>query len=699
MFRCFKLLFILCFFSFFFSETSLQASDVVVVLDTSGSLLSYYDDINDKILVEICTNYVKKGDVFHLISFNTSPYLEISQIVDSELSFSNIVSKFLFSYPLAKASDILLTLDFLKSYLRSLPRLHEKIVIFISDGLFTCSDEYSNKYKEFETELNNFSDYLVRMGRIQTYYIRLPIISNKIVLDLKNDLSVFAKSNFEMEEIEAYPLISNLPSSLKEYLSFDEIGKKVFRNINVEAFSDALPVSIEAESAKENEEMKSVALKAFEKATKKEAIKTIYDEATIAKHEIENRENNSLDEKKELNAFAAKSVQFDVDEKKDVELKRRVLEPETPIRETTTKKEKAMTKLDEEVLISDVNQTIEKENSNLFFSSYRAYIFLIVGLLIILVLFFVIKNYLKRYESEEKTLSNEDEKRSNLVIAFSTANEDANSKVENVKSKNEILLYSAQEYLDTSEDGLKSSNNNNDDSLKEETKGENLPVALEESLKETEDGKIIKEKQGSSKVPSSEERILLNVKTLENRSDIKYSPTFFTLSSDTKKAFAKNTAIENMVSLLNASYVDSGDVFYRFKRSLYTKIYVKNIDVTKQNYLEMFVLNQRRSIGMRNVHFLTQNKTFYLGGSNRDDFLIFLVSIPRHLASIHYDGKEIIFTILEPRYFPYEKEIKIKNPIDRFFVIKSDKNYSIHFMFRLYEKENLSALSRSSIKS
>ena len=610
MFKHFRFLFFLCFFSSVSFQFNLRAepSDVVVLLDTSGSLLAYYEQINEIVVKEIFANYVRHGDVFHLISFNASPNLEISQIVDSQRDFSRIVSKFLLIHPLAKTSDILVALDFLQGYLPTLPRLHDKKLIFISDGLFTPFAKHSNyTQKDFEKELSDFSAYLVKTGKIQTYYIQLPISSNQFVVDLKNDLSVFAIPSLEMVRIEAFPLISNLPLSLKEYLMCDEVGNPVFRSKNLNSSSDSFEkpvISIKSEDIKKNEGIETYA----------EEVKEIVDGSVT---EIE-----------------------------------RVF------------------KIDEDGAIPDVDLMVEENtksfNTTILFNA--TYIFLIIGIFLALILFFVIKRFFKKHSDIEENIKDKNILDSKIATDVLTTKNSENFQDENTECKNEVLLRSTENYLDPNEDSVDS----------------DFIVKTDKELKK--ETKSSKQVSGVSEAIQKEERILLTVKTFETKLKTEYSPTVFTLSPDTKKAFAKDAVIENMLSLLNANHIDTGDVFHRFKSSLYIKKYVKNVDVTKKNYLEMFVANQRRSIGMRNIHPLIPNKIFYLGGGRRDDFLIFLVPIPRRIASIRYNEKEIIFTILEPKYFPYEKELEIRNPIDRFFVINSDKNYPIHFMFRLYEK-------------
>ncbi len=768
MFKRFALFFVFCFFSFAFGQSRIDSelSDVVVVLDTSGSLLSYYDDVTGKVLNEIFTNYVKKKDVFHLISFNASVHLEISQTLNSAEDFSNIVSKFLTSYPLAKSSDVLLALDFLKNYLSTLSPLHNKKVIFISDGLFTISNkDVDYTQEDFEKKLSDFSAYFEGMEKIRTYYVKLPITSNHIVMELNNDLSSFISSSLEMTEILAYPLIVNLPLSLKEYLRFDDLGGAVFRGRNTQAFdySSDLVAFTENASVTDEEKLANIELNLVDDVVRLNVGETV-DEKTLTgkleaeknleivgsfgtgeklkvekplelKESIENLEER-LEASKDVSVektigaentleagenFVATEAVEDVEklenvgnfeageeleventpevEKKIEELKENLEDEKKDFGSSQTEKTQQPF-LDAEKYSSEINKTAETSSHGKKPKTKKSFsfiIYIILGLLIFsfLILFFLIEKFSKKADGKEEDAREEAVSPHSHDISFSATDDDEVLETENIDSKNEILVSSVEEYLDTSEENPK-----NLDFKTEKLSFEKLEEPTEiSSVSKKIDGNLLKDENPTSKNNIKEEKILLNVKTIENKLKTEYSPTFFTLSPDTKKAFAKGSTIEGMISLLNASYVDANDVFYRFKHSLYTKKYVKNIDATKQNYIEMFVLNQRRSIGSRNTHFLSLDRTFYLGGGKRDDFLIFLVPIPRRLASIHYDEKEIVFNILEPKYFPYEKETEIKNPIDRFFVINSDKNYLVHFMFRLYEKETISKDSKPIIST
>ena len=57
-------------------------------------MLPYYDEVNTKVLTEICDNFVRLGDTVHLISFNEKPGTEISQPVKTEADIYKLIYRF-----------------------------------------------------------------------------------------------------------------------------------------------------------------------------------------------------------------------------------------------------------------------------------------------------------------------------------------------------------------------------------------------------------------------------------------------------------------------------------------------------------------------------------------------------------------------------------------------------------------------------
>lgn len=61
-----------------FAQTSKNA-DIVILMDTSGTIFEYYEEINNTVLKVITDRFVRKGDTVHLLSFNADARYELSQ--------------------------------------------------------------------------------------------------------------------------------------------------------------------------------------------------------------------------------------------------------------------------------------------------------------------------------------------------------------------------------------------------------------------------------------------------------------------------------------------------------------------------------------------------------------------------------------------------------------------------------------------
>ena len=119
-----------------FSSAFAEGADIVVLMDTSGTILPWFDDINNKVLIDVTKKFIRLGDTFHLISFNSRVNLEIVQPIKNESDISRIVSRFMLLYPLGQNSDFISGLNYTWRYVSSLDHEKEKYVIVISDGIF-----------------------------------------------------------------------------------------------------------------------------------------------------------------------------------------------------------------------------------------------------------------------------------------------------------------------------------------------------------------------------------------------------------------------------------------------------------------------------------------------------------------------------------------------------------------------------------
>ena len=166
--------------------TRQDAADVVVLMDTSGTVLPYYEVINRRVLQSIISKFVRIGDSFHLISFSAVPQYEMSQKINTEADLSRVVSRFMLLYQLGQSADFLSGINFAGQYMTRLPSQQEKILIVISDGIFNppASSPYRNYTGEqVKTELAKISASIRAQGW-KVYYVKLPFPSDAVIKDL-----------------------------------------------------------------------------------------------------------------------------------------------------------------------------------------------------------------------------------------------------------------------------------------------------------------------------------------------------------------------------------------------------------------------------------------------------------------------------------------------------------------------------------
>ena len=161
-------------------------ADVIVLMDTSGTVLPYYEVINQRVLQSIISKFVRIGDSFHLISFSAVPHYEMSQKINTEADLSRVVSRFMLLYQLGQSADFLSGINFAGQYMAELPPQQEKILIVISDGIFNppASSPYRNYTGEqVKTELAKISAS-IRANGWKVYYVKLPFPSDAVIKDL-----------------------------------------------------------------------------------------------------------------------------------------------------------------------------------------------------------------------------------------------------------------------------------------------------------------------------------------------------------------------------------------------------------------------------------------------------------------------------------------------------------------------------------
>jgi Mg-chelatase subunit ChlD len=109
--------------------------DLVVMVDTSESMFPYFDDLVNYLVQDLLTEKLHKGDTFHLLSFSSTPEVEISLDVDNEEAAQDAFGRILLLHALGRYTDLVAALQFLSNYTRELPETNPKQIILVTDGV------------------------------------------------------------------------------------------------------------------------------------------------------------------------------------------------------------------------------------------------------------------------------------------------------------------------------------------------------------------------------------------------------------------------------------------------------------------------------------------------------------------------------------------------------------------------------------
>ncbi len=120
--------------SFAVQAADRDAIDLVVLLDTSSSMFPARQDISDYLIGPLLTEFLKIGDTFHLLQFAGSTKMELSRKIEGAEDVQTIIARLLLMYPLDPHTDFIGALSSVYEYVRDLPDNREKTVVVVSDG-------------------------------------------------------------------------------------------------------------------------------------------------------------------------------------------------------------------------------------------------------------------------------------------------------------------------------------------------------------------------------------------------------------------------------------------------------------------------------------------------------------------------------------------------------------------------------------
>ena len=692
-----NILFLLCFLfcTLAFANVNQVSSkaDVVILLDNSGTMLPYYDEVNSKVLTEICDNFVRLGDTFHLLSFNEKPVTEISQPVKTEADIYKIISRFNLLYPLGPYTDFPSALLYAQQYIASLDVYNQKVLVIISDGLFNPAQNSSfyNKSSEEINDTINSTISKMKSEGTHIYYIKAPFPENlnlKSLVDesvtnvaknsnennksdkTETDQTVYYEYGSTLEnlpEVSTSPLIPdenttyNSDSFIGPILSMPELSTT--KDLGNKKLSFTLPITI--------------------KNTSDEKIKLELKQILI-------NETNVLKDSVFVNIGAKKSKKINakIQMPKDTQLGQQQIFAECVFADNVRTRP--------QFLDLFVNF---KSGTNIFANfkniGFTILVILLILLAIILLLFLLLsisKKHKENEEAEERRVKQATSKKSNkqddeTIYAEAKTIVDSNSKKNS--SKSSIAVQGSSRTIDNNTTIAKQtssstlvSDSSNSDALNGYEKSAglsvtgdgssnrmNLNASKQKSSLSLDGAEKYKNSNSSLRLSTSQNDETSNKDKNETKSSYAASNKM-TMPTFTKPEGLRLPAIGSKGTKNNITPASSSD-------AIESK---SDKDIT----LELYVEGQNKNIGKRNIHTLTPGSRRSVGGG-LSSFSIFLVQVPSSIAEVRYDGEKCSLALLRPEYFPEAKSNIIEDCINKSIKVKSDKGYEMTMTIRHYE--------------
>jgi len=113
--------------------------DLVLILDTSTVMGSSYEKVNDYITGSFLSEFLRTGDTFHLITFSASPRLDIARRISARGDVETIIGRMLIQYPIETGNNAGAAVNYVDSYIATLPPRPKKIVMVSAAGTDTSS--------------------------------------------------------------------------------------------------------------------------------------------------------------------------------------------------------------------------------------------------------------------------------------------------------------------------------------------------------------------------------------------------------------------------------------------------------------------------------------------------------------------------------------------------------------------------------
>ncbi len=643
-----------------------SGADIVVLMDASGSILPWFEQINNRVLPDITRKFIREGDTFHLISFNSRVNLEIVQPIRSESDVSRVVSRFMLLYPIGQNSDFLSGLQYTWQYINTLEQTRKKIVIFISDGIFNptaASQFFSYTPDQVQQELHSYAKQ-IRGAGWDVYYIKLPFPDNVTVVQLDGSKSTETRT--------AKPIDATNPEDSVDTPDASDTNKPVFVDISSDFTRE---LAIQRSQLPENPEdaINFVdTVLSLPRVTFPENLGKRSKEFALPL-KIENPSSDAL----YLELAGIHNYQTNVLAKRAfVRIppgKTRTLKPIIRLPDTTvlgTQQLQLRLLFTDDIRVDPQTATLPVQIISFSFTDFIrtgstvAYVIVLIllAIILILILFVFIFHHTQHPASRALAVS---------MDKISTSEAEHNAKP----------LTSAPVYPGSSS----ASDNSNILSGFAKTKQDTVLVTRDNQQKRQ--GIDILENYRS---PVQDHSSFLS--QFEKKSEVQPKTMVADNAQHTREQEAdiiRSEAAKRMriqqaerLSVL-ASAVPAHDIHKSLIQAADPNEHIP-VRNNANMMFELYVRYQNPHIGKRNIHIMKPGSRLSVGGKN-SAFLIFLVPFPHRIADIRFDGSQCSLAILKPEYFPYETNNIIENCVGREITAVSDKDYEIVFTIKEYE--------------
>lgn len=633
-------------------------ADIIVLMDASGTIFPWFDQINNTILVDITKKFVRPGDTFHLISFNSRVNLEIVQPIKTEADISRVVSRFMLLYPLGQNSDFLSGLQYTWQYAASLDQKLDKIVIILSDGIY--NPPKSSQYASFSNE--EVKNELISIARKirgagwSVYYIKLPFPEGASIVTLDGNLLSVPKQKQIISDSESNSTNQTTTADIEpvEYIdisgSFSSIVDIQLNTVNqtdgtikFDTHSLSLPEVIYPSTLGKKGRGFSLPLKIENTSNK-----TLNLELTG----VYVKNTNVLNQNSFISIAGKKSKTYKADILLPDSLPLENQKLQVTLQFAGNERVNPQSAVIDITLVPFSLETFIKKSSSIVINS----LIVLFSILLVIILLIIITRRTSRPVLSILNAQNEEDKEKKLVASTN----DVGGSASGVK-------VTASAVSPTSTVGPNSS------------KG--LPPNASAAAISATSQRFVLEK---SETTSSTD-------TLSDFSNLTKQKELSVLDSLAVMQEAEKERRNSILTLAGEKATLPAHVKKQpllKKHSFIKKAASSNDKIEtlsdKRILLELHVNRQNPHIGKRNIHIMKAGSRLSIGGGH-SSFLVFLVPFPSKIAEIRYDGVSCSIAILKPEFFPYETNAIIENCIGREITLLSEKNYEISFYMKEYE--------------